>query len=69
MRCARGTVSAATALFLQIFGPVMSIFKFKDVAEVVSRANNSIYGLAASVFTRDIEKALKVAHELQAGTV
>ncbi|KAF6031251.1 ALDH1A1 [Bugula neritina] len=53
----------------EIFGPVMSIFKFKDVAEVVSRANNSIYGLAASVFTRDIEKALKVAHELQAGTV
>ena len=53
----------------QIFGPVMSIFKFKDINEVISRANKTTYGLAAAVFTKDINKALTVANSLQAGTV
>ena len=38
----------------EIFGPVMSIMKFKDINEVVERANKSLYGLAAAVWTKDI---------------
>jgi aldehyde dehydrogenase (NAD+) len=53
----------------EIFGPVMQILKFKTIDEVVERANNSDYGLAASVFTKDIENAIKVSNNLRAGTV
>ena len=53
----------------EIFGPVMSILKFKDVDEVISRGNRSQYGLAAAVWTRDIKKALKLSNSLRAGTV
>jgi len=53
----------------EIFGPVMQIFKFKNIDEVIKRGNDNMYGLAASVFTTDIEKAFKTAHELRAGTV
>ena len=54
---------------IQIFGPVMSIFKFKDMNEVIERANNTMYGLAAAVFTQDINKAITIASSVQAGTV
>src|SRR5208283_2652908 len=53
----------------EIFGPVMSILKFKDVDEVVTRANKSLYGLAAAVWTRDITKAHAIADGVRAGTV
>jgi aldehyde dehydrogenase (NAD+) len=53
----------------EIFGPVMSIIKFKGLAEVVERANNTMYGLAAAVWTRDIGKAHAIANQLRAGTV
>jgi len=53
----------------EIFGPVMSILKFSDVDEVIERANRTMYGLAAAVWTRDISKALKVANGIRAGTV
>ena len=53
----------------EIFGPVMSILKFKTIDEVIERANNSIYGLGAAVVTRDLEKALKVINAIRAGTV
>lgn len=53
----------------EIFGPVMSILKFKDMAEVVERANKSMYGLAAAVWTKDITKAHAVADSVRAGTV
>jgi aldehyde dehydrogenase (NAD+) len=53
----------------EIFGPVMSIIKFKDIEEVIQRANDTIYGLAAGIWTKDISKAHKVAHSVRAGTV
>ncbi|CAO2629494.1 Aldehyde dehydrogenase, mitochondrial [Lemmus lemmus] len=53
----------------EIFGPVMQILKFKTIEEVVGRANDSKYGLAAAVFTRDLDKANYLSQALQAGTV
>jgi aldehyde dehydrogenase (NAD+) len=53
----------------EIFGPVMSIIKFKDIDEVIQRANNTIYGLAAAVWTKDITKAHAIANKVRAGTV
>jgi len=53
----------------EIFGPVMSILKFKDIDEVVQRANKNIYGLAAAVWTQDITKAHTIADGVRAGTV
>ena len=47
----------------------MSILKFKSVEEVIRRANDTMYGLGAGVCTRDIGKALYVAHAIRAGTV
>lgn len=53
----------------EIFGPVLSILKFKDIDEVIRRANSTYYGLAAAVWTRDITKAHRIADEVRAGTV
>jgi aldehyde dehydrogenase (NAD+) len=53
----------------EIFGPVMSIIKFQDIEEVINRANNTKYGLAGAVWTKDIAKAHAIAHRLRAGTV
>lgn len=53
----------------EIFGPVMSILKFKDADEVVARGNNTNYGLAAAVWTQDVKKAHSIAARLKAGTV
>lgn len=52
----------------EIFGPVMSVLSFKDEAEVVERANATPFGLAAGVFTRDLNRAHRVAAHIQAGT-
>jgi acyl-CoA reductase-like NAD-dependent aldehyde dehydrogenase len=53
----------------EIFGPVLATIEFADLDEAIARANDSPYGLAAAVWTRDIKKAHYVAHKLQAGTV
>ncbi len=53
----------------EIFGPVLSVLSFTDAAEAVRIANDSIYGLQAAVWTRDINKAHGVARALKAGTV
>jgi aldehyde dehydrogenase (NAD+) len=53
----------------EIFGPVMSVIPFRDLSEVIDRANHTVYGLAAGVWTRDIKKAHAVANSVRAGTV
>lgn len=53
----------------EIFGPVQQILKFSDVNELIERANNTEYGLAAAVFTKDLDKANLFAQGLRAGTV
>ena len=53
----------------EIFGPVLSVLSFTDAAEAVRIANDSVYGLQAAVWTRDINKAHGVARALKAGTV
>ena len=51
----------------EIFGPVMSILTFDDEDEVIARANNTHFGLAAGVFTENIKRAHRVVRQLQAG--
>ena len=53
----------------EIFGPVMSIIKFQDLDEVIRRANTTMYGLAAAVWTRDITKAHAIANNVRARTI
>ncbi len=53
----------------EIFGPVVAAMPFSNDSELVSQANNSAYGLAAGIWTRDISKAHKLAKSVKAGTV
>ena len=53
----------------EIFGPVLAAIDFADLDEAIAKANDTQYGLAAGVWTRDIKKAHYVARKLQAGTV
>lgn len=54
---------------MEIFGPVVPILKVRDLDEAIAIANSSVYGLGASVFTRDMAKATRAAAELQSGAV
>ncbi|KAI6122417.1 aldehyde dehydrogenase [Pisolithus thermaeus] len=53
----------------EIFGPVSVVIKFRDEEDVVRQANDTVYGLAAAVFTKDVNRAITTAHKLKAGTV
>jgi (Z)-2-((N-methylformamido)methylene)-5-hydroxybutyrolactone dehydrogenase len=53
----------------EIFGPVLSVIPFEDEEELVRQANDTPYGLAAGVWTKDLQKAHRVAHALRAGTI
>ena len=53
----------------EIFGPVISVLAFDSLEEVVSRANNSVYGLAGGVWSKDVSKVHKIANSLRTGTV
>jgi len=53
----------------EIFGPVICALKFKTVEEVIERANDTSYGLAAAIHTKDIRLATRVMNSLDAGTV
>ena len=53
----------------EIFGPVVSVLSFDDVSEALSLANDTTYGLAATVWSRDIDVALRTARGIRAGTV
>ncbi|KAI9488521.1 aldehyde dehydrogenase domain-containing protein [Zychaea mexicana] len=53
----------------EIFGPVVSVAKFKDEEDVIAKAHDTVYGLAAAVFTQNITRAVSVANKLEAGTV
>ncbi|CAO1622816.1 unnamed protein product [Parajaminaea phylloscopi] len=53
----------------EIFGPVVVLQKFEDEADLLRIANDTMYGLAAAVFSRDVTRAIDTAHKLKAGTV
>jgi acyl-CoA reductase-like NAD-dependent aldehyde dehydrogenase len=53
----------------EIFGPVLSVIPFKSVEDGIAQGNETFYGLAAAVWTRDVAKALRAARAIRAGTV
>lgn len=53
----------------EIFGPVGVIARFDDDDDIIEMANDTMYGLAAAIFSRDIKRALNTAHKIKAGTV
>jgi aldehyde dehydrogenase (NAD+) len=53
----------------EIFGPVLAAIEFTDVEDAIAKANNTVYGLASGIWTKDVKKAHYVASKLKAGTV
>ena len=53
----------------EIFGPVVAVMPFNDEKELIEKANDTVYGLAAGIWTRDIDRAMRFARDIDAGTV
>jgi len=64
-----GVTNAMKIAREEIFGPVLSVIPFRSVEEGIAQGNDTSYGLAAAVWTRDVSKALKAARAIRAGTV
>ncbi|WP_152048387.1 aldehyde dehydrogenase [Aureimonas psammosilenae] len=64
-----GVTRDSTLFREEIFGPVLSVTSFTDASEAIALANDSSYGLAASVYTGNLKRALRAAREIRAGTV
>ena len=68
-RLRRGRRTTMTIARDEIFGPVMSVISFKDEAEAIAIANDTVYGLAAAIWTDDVNRAHRAARALRAGVV
>ncbi len=64
-----GTAPGMKIVDEEIFGPVLAVLTFDDLEEGIQLANQTMYGLAAGIWTKDIQKAHRVAKEIRAGTV
>ena len=64
-----GVEAGMTIAREEIFGPVLSVLGFTDIADAIQQANATPYGLQAAVWTSDITKAIQTARALRAGTV
>jgi len=53
----------------EAFGPILPMLKFNDVNDVVARSNDSEYGLAGAVWSKDVDQAVEIARKMQTGTV
>ncbi len=53
----------------EIFGPVLTVLEYDNLEDLVTRANRSVYGLGAGIWTRDLKTGIKLAHRLKAGSV
>jgi 4-(gamma-glutamylamino)butanal dehydrogenase len=63
-------VSSTSRLFQEeIFGPVLAVTTFTDIDEAIALANDSVYGLAASVYTSNLKHAIRLSREIRAGVV
>ncbi|CRG83249.1 aldehyde dehydrogenase ALDH [Talaromyces islandicus] len=64
-----GTSDSATIVREEVFGPVVVIEPFSSEGEAIRRANDTVYGLGAAIFTKDLERAHRVAAEIESGMV
>ena len=53
----------------EIFGPAVAVSSFEDIEDAIEAANDSIYGLSASIFTQDVDNAMKFAKHVESGNI